>query len=146
MIVYRVCSKREISFIEEISGFDNVGNYYDININKNTFKYIKNIKYLHFYEKYEDILYSDTRKGRVFCKYDIPDFLLLKYKGIGFYLDYINFKNIINVNEYAIPTRELCYNYLVEYDTIEHDLDYEDIFDAYSKRLILTMKGYEKKL
>ena len=46
MIVYRVCSKREINKIISDKEFYGVGNYYDINLKLNTFKYNKNIKYL----------------------------------------------------------------------------------------------------
>ena len=39
MIVYRVCSKMEISRIVSDKGFCGVGNYYDVNLKLNTFKY-----------------------------------------------------------------------------------------------------------
>ena len=50
----------------------------------------------------------------------------------------INFKNIVNVNEYAIPTKNICYDYLVSYDILSDDLDFEDIIYDCGKRLILT--------
>lgn len=55
MIVYRVCSKREISRIVSDKGFCGVGNYYDVNLKLNTFKYDDGVKYLHFYDRYVDI-------------------------------------------------------------------------------------------
>lgn len=142
MIVYRVCSKREINKIISDKEFYGVGNYYDINLKLNTFKYNKNIKYLHFYEKYEDILYSNTCKDRIVCVYDIPNEILIKYSGIGFYLDCINFRNLVDVKEYAIPTFELVFENLISYNVIEEELDCEDMIDILSKKLV---KGNRRK-
>lgn len=133
MLVYRVCSKREIMAIINDKGFTNVGNYYDVNLKRNTFKYDSGVRYLHFYDKYDDVLHSNTDKGRYICEYDIPDDILTKYSSVGFYLDYINFRSLVDVREYAIPTYELVFKYLLGYDVLEQELDYEDIIDCENK-------------
>ena len=142
MIVYRVCSKREISRIVSDKGFCGVGNYYDVNLKLNTFKYDDSVKYLHFYDRYEDILHSSVSKGRFICEYDIPEETLIKYSGIGFYLDYINFGYLVDVKEYSIPTFELVFENLISYNVIEEELDCEDMIDILSKKLV---KGNRRK-
>lgn len=142
MIVYRVCSKREITKIISDKEFYDVGNYYDINLKLNTFRYNKNIKYLHFYDRYEDILHSNVSKGRFVCEYDIPEEVLIKYSGIGFYLGYINFRYLVDVKEYAIPAFELVFENLISYNVIEEELDYEDMIDILSRKLV---KGNGRK-
>lgn len=149
MIVYRVCSKMEISRIVTDKGFCGVGNYYDVNLKLNTFKYDDSVKYLHFYDRYEDILHSSVSKGRFICEYDIPEETLIKYSGIGFYLDYINFRYLVDVKEYAIPTFELVFEYLLSYNVIEEELDYEDMIGISSKRLVkdknIGGRNYERR-
>lgn len=135
MIVYRVCSKREISRIVSDKGFCGVGNYYDVNLKLNTFKYDDSVKYLHFYDRYEDILHSNVSKGRFICEYDIPKGMLIKYSGIGFYLDYMNFRYLVDVKEYAIPTFELVFENLIGYNVIEKELDYDDMIGISGKML-----------
>ncbi len=136
MIVYRVCSKREISRIVSDKGFCGVGNYYDVNLKLNTFRYDDSVKYLHFYDRYEDILHSNVSNGRFICEYDIPKEMLIKYSGIGFYLDYINFRYLVDVKEYAIPTFELVFENLIGYNVIEEELDYDDMIGISGKMLV----------
>lgn len=133
MLVYRVCSKDEIDIINREKNFDNVGKKYKSNILLNNFKYDTKLRYLHFFENYSDILYHNTLKGKYMCIYDIPEDVLYNYSGIGFYLDYINFRNIVKVNEFAIPVKILFYKYLVDYYELKDDLDYEDFLDCNKK-------------
>lgn len=146
MLVYRICSKREILSIINDNGFSNVGKLYENNVRLNNFKYDNNTKYLHFYSKLSDILYSDVSVGRYICVYQIPDEVLSKYSGVGYYLDYIDFRTLERVTEYAIPTSLLNINNLVGYSIIDKYLDYEDMMDESGYKLIKTKKIYIKDL
>ena len=61
--------------------------------------------------------------------------MLIKYFDIVFYLDYIDFRYLVDVKEYAIPTFELVFENLIGYNVIEKELDYEDMIGISGKRL-----------
>lgn len=84
----------------------------------NTHNYKPNIEYLHFFHFYEDAiqyisnLRAITWDGRTFIAlYDIPNEILDKYKGFGFYPE--NLYSNIPVLEYAIPYSELSNSFII---------------------------------
>ena len=61
--------------------------------------------------------------------------MLIKYFDIVFYLDYIDFRYLVDVKEYAIPTFELVVEYLFSYNVIEDEFDYDDMIGISCKML-----------
>lgn len=66
------------------------------------------------------------------CTYDIPNYLLEKHYGVGFYLDRFNFRKLEKVSEYAIENEFINFNYLLK---IERILEYIDIEDYMSDNI-----------
>lgn len=128
MIVYRVCKNEELQIIFKDNGFTNVGyNFNDSNLN--THQYSKNNKYLHFFLNKDSIFYLRTLKDRYICIYDIPEEILNKYEGMGYYWDYINYKTLNEVVEYAIEISNIRMEYLKQVSYIKQDLDYEALLE-----------------
>lgn len=128
MIVYRICKKEEIQEIFRDNSFTNVGSY-SCDSNLNTHHYDKNNKYLHFFLNKDSIFYLRTLKDRYICVYDMPEDILEQYKGIGYYWDYINYKNLNEVIEYAVEISNIKMAYLKQIGYIKQDLDYEDFLE-----------------
>lgn len=128
MIVYRVCKKIEIDKIFEDNNFQNVGsNYCGTTINDH--KYDKDSKFLHFFPNKDSILFLKTLKDRYFCVYDIPDEILNENMGTGYYLDFINYRDMKEVVEYAISTNIITIDNLKQIYYIKNEIDYEDLLD-----------------
>ena len=128
MIVYRVCKKIEIDKIFEDNNFQNVGsNYCGTTINDH--KYDKDSKFLHFFPNKDSILFLKTLKDRYFCVYDIPDEILNENMGTGYYLDFINYRDMKEVVEYAISTDIITIDNLKQIYYIKNEIDYEDLLD-----------------
>lgn len=131
MIVYRICDKEEIEKLFENHNINDIGfkivdkNYYGA-YKPNNHKYRKGRKYLHFFDDLANIFYLDTKKDRCICVYDIPEKILKNTKGVGKYLNFINYMHLCEVSEYAINTKLLNFNNLIKVDLIEEDIDYED--------------------
>lgn len=130
MLVYRLCKKEEINKIFSGFNFSEIGNICEVS-NKNNHKYIPNKKYIHFYDKKDSILYLNPLKDEYICTYSIPDDLLNKYKGTGKYLDFIKWENLSEIDEYAIPSELIEFEYLEKVDIIINDIEYEDFLDDY---------------
>ena len=148
MKVYRVCRINEVNNILNSKDFNLI---YNINKNgsQNTHKYKEGVSYLHFFDKIENLLYLDLYNNYYISIYDIPYELLSLYKGKGIYYDFISFKSIVKIDEYAIPTYELNFDYLKEIYKITKTLDTEDFFDEEYKDYLEKVYGeykYEKKL
>ena len=129
MIVYRLCREDEIQQILNSQSFSEVGNFCRNNSERNTHHYDENIKYLHFFKTKTDLLYLNTLKGRYICVYDIPEELLLKHYGLGKYRDYVRFAHLNQVEEFAIPTNLIKFDYLQSIDRIIKDIDVEDFYE-----------------
>lgn len=134
MLVYRICDKEEIDKLFENYNIEDIGfkivdkNYYGV-YKPNNHKYKNNKKYLHFFKDLENIFYLSTKKDRYICTYEIDDKILNKTKGIGKYLNFINYIHLIEVEEYAINIKLLDFNNLLKVDLIEEDIDYEDFLN-----------------
>lgn len=129
MKVFRLCRGDEVDCVLVEKTFANVGNYC-CDSDRNSHNYKDGVKYMHFFKKQSDLLYLNTFKGRFICVYDIPEDLLLKHYGQGKYMDYISFSSLRDVEEYAIPSENMSFNYLQSIDKIIEDIDVEDMYDG----------------
>ena len=144
MLVYRLCKKEEIEEILNSKNYKKVGKSFKINNKLNMHKYIENKKYLHFFKRKDSILYLNTIKGYYICTYDIPYKLLEFTFGLGYYLDKINFKISEQVEEYAIPSDYMLFEYLVKVDEIIDDIDIDDYLYNNIKNKLTTI--YENRI
>ena len=128
MKVFRLCREDEVRQIMNTNSFENVGSYYSNN-GCNIHTYLPDKKYLHFFTKKSDLLYLRSMKGRYICEYEIPQWLCDTHTGIGKYWDYVDFCELIEVKELAIPTDCIKMNYLKSINKIVKDIDYEDIIE-----------------
>ena len=146
MKVYRLCRKEEIISILKNQNFDGVGQECIQDETINTHKYKNDKKYLHFFPKFDDLLYLNTTEDNYICTYDIPDSILDKTKGIGKYVDFIKFMNLVDIEEYAIETSSLDLKNLLCVFKIEKFIDYEDLwFDRSLKGFIRPVYIQNKK-
>lgn len=125
MIVYRICKMAELKKIFEDNNFTNVG-YNFSNSDLNTHNYNKSSKYLHFFLNKDSIFYLRTLKDRFICVYDIPEYILNRYKGIGYYWDYINYRTLNEVIEYAIENNVIDLKFLKRVSYIKCDVEFEE--------------------
>ncbi len=118
MKLFRVCKRQEVGCILRDFGFENVGTEYT-SIEDNTHQYDKNKKYLHFFTKKKNIKYLGTmRNGMLLCTYDVPDQIAQDHTGIG---KYYTIRGIEVLEECAIPTEELRYEYLLAAQVLSFD-------------------------
>ncbi len=127
MQIYRLCKSKEYESILENRNFEYVGQEFQINPQKNTHQYLPNVKYMHFFENEISILYLAGYKGDYIFAYDVPDEILNSSKGCGFYFDFINFSSTCKVNEYAIDTKKMRFEYIKRIYSITQDLDFDYI-------------------
>lgn len=128
MIVYRLCRKDEIESILKNKNFNSVGKFFKADTKKNNHKYLVGKKYLHFFKNKDSLLYLNLSPNRYICTYDIPSKQLQNNAGIGKYLDYRYFEELQEIEEFAIDTSLLKFEYLIEADKITDFIDYEDFF------------------
>ena len=135
MVVYRICKKEEIEHIFNDKNFKNVGKTFEINKNTNTHLYTADKKYIHFFKDKDSIFYLDTCADMYICTYCIPDSLLERHYGVGFYLDRTNFRTLEKVSEYAIENELINFNQLLKIERIKEYIDIEDYiyYDITSK-------------
>lgn len=120
MLVYRVCTYDECKEILSNKSFDNAGYEYFSDPKQNTFNYELGTKYLHFYKELSDAYTFSSNNRCVLCLYNIDNEVLNNYAGTGYY----GYKN---KEEYAIPIREMKFEYLVYAYLIEDINDLDDI-------------------
>lgn len=125
MRVYRVCNIKEAQTILSQRSFDSVGIKQKNDSKKSTHRYQENINYMHFLDTELSLLYLHPKKGSLICVYDIPIEIANESKGIGLYLDFIFLKNIQEVNEYAIESSKIKFEYLKTIYEVEEDLDFD---------------------
>lgn len=130
MIVYRVCHIDELDDLIK-GNFDGLGKEYSREIMKdtNTHMYQEGVKYLHFFERIESIMYLRRVNGFYLCYYDIPEDLLDKGKGEGYYVKLDTMDRLVNVSEFAIPTSSLSMNNLIKIDRINSRIDLDDYIE-----------------
>lgn len=139
MKVYRICSKEEINEIFLNTSFLSIGNKFTENKSKNSFDYLPETLYMHFFKNLESILFLDTNSNRCICVYNIPDDILYAHLGYGKYLDFISFKNLLKIEEFAIPSNIIKFDYLEKVDLLASGIDYEEYlsedFKSFTKQL-----------
>lgn len=148
MIVYRICDKEEVEQILQDNNFNHVGNYGSKYKDKdiNTHDYKENEKYLHFFKNKDAICFMSTVEGRCICTYDIPEEILEESVGVGQYWEYLNFRYLVNEEEYAIKTRRLEYDFLIQVDEVINYIDAEDyLFDYSLEGFVKTIYQKEKQ-
>ena len=144
MQVYRLCSEYEINIILNTHDFSKISHFFYPSPKMNNHKYQPHQRYLHFFQKLSDILYQDTTSDKILCTYNIPDEILNKYIGLGYYFDYINYNNLQFVTEYAIPNVEINFPYLEKVERLKRNIDYEDFLND-ENLMTLTTTIYLKE-
>lgn len=125
MEVFRLCDTGEMEYILKNKNFSNVGQEFETDSCKNTHKYVKSRKYMHFFENEISLLYLSLFKGKYICVYNIPDEILRKSKGKGFYYDFIYFSKLHELTEYAICSDKIKFEHLSRIYRINEDIDFE---------------------
>ena len=150
MTIYRLCNKDEAEFILKNGNFKDIGHSCEKDFAKNTHQYIQDKKYMHFFEDELSLLHLYPSKGKMICVYQVPDDILEAAKGKGLYLDFINFENMQKVDEYAIESDKMKFEYLEKIYTIDEDLDFDyiphkdELYDALS--CIYDFNSWKKKI
>lgn len=144
MIVYRICKKNEIDSIFNSSSFSSIGNFCGV-FNGNSHSYMKNKKYMHFFDKKINILYLNPSKEEYLCEYNISDEILERYKGIGEYLDFIYWKSISKVEEYAIPSELIVFDNLEKIYSIKDYIEYDDLIEDENLTSLLELNYVKEK-
>ena len=126
MIVYRLSNKNEVDEILSNKNFNNVGSFFEIDKKKNNHKYNSNKKYLHFFRDKYSLLFLNMKKGEFICTYNIPDDILKEKSGYGAYLNFVTFKEVVPVPEFAVESELITFDYLVKIDKIIKDIEHED--------------------
>ena len=117
MLVYRICKKDEIEKIFKEKSFENIGRYFQINSSLNNHNYEDVYRYMHFFDDKVNILYLNL-SNHYLCTYDIPEDILCKYVGIGYYWDFEFLEHLENVKEYAVKSEEMDISFLKQVDYI----------------------------
>lgn len=146
MIVYRLCKEEEIREIISTKSFKKIGKKCQNNPNVNTHKYIEGHNYLHFFKDYSCIYYLNISKGNYICTYDIPDEILRKNIGIGYYLDRFFMRNLDSVEEYAIESTLINYSFLKQVAKINGYIDFEDYLEGSHDKYIETIYDKSEKI
>ncbi len=112
----------------------------------NTFKYDKDKDYIHFfrYKSFIQQFFDDDNAESIILSADIPDELLEKCKGFGFY---IIENQEVPIPEYAIPLEEFNENCIIRVEKGQKaNIEYEDL-NEYKKYLdtikTLKLKGID---
>lgn len=146
MLVYRVTSRIEIDKIIEHKSFKKIGSTnFDGYCNSHNYK--KNTYYMHFFLSKEDIFYLNNFMKRFICTYDIPDYLIKTYLGIGKYISKYSDKMQENINECAIPSKLIKLSYLESIEVLPLKYEYTDYLlnNSYNTTLIYS-KSHENIL
>lgn len=151
MLVYRVCSQKEISTIFQEKSLKSIGKVYPRNPKYNTHAYHKNQKYIHFFEYFEDIFYLNSSHRNIICTYDLPEDVLKDFMGFGFYLDCFYYETLQEVVEYAVPCEKVRFSSLQKVEEITDTIFIEDYIEGHFREKIETVydsskgKNYCKK-
>ena len=128
MKVFRLCDKEEYDSILENKNFNSVGSKFKIDPKKNTHQYLPDAEYIHFFKKPLSLLYLSLQKGKYVCVYNIPESILQQYEGTGLYLDFIFFRNLHEITEYAVPNSIVKFDYLEKAFLINEDIDFDEYY------------------
>ena len=145
MKVYRLCKRDEVDLILDKKQLNGLGKVCLNDPKLNNHIYDCNKKYMHFFEDKGSLFYLCVTTGTYICTYDIPDDLIGKYKGEGYYLDREFLRVLQSVSEYAIPSDELSFEYLNRIERVKSYVDYEDYLYDGDILEVETIYDSEKK-
>ena len=129
MLVYRICKKNEIEKIFKEKSFENIGRYFEKNSSLNNHNYEDVYRYMHFFDDKVNILYLNL-SNHYLCTYDIPEDILCKYVGIGYYWGFEFLDKLYEVREYAVKSEEINISFLKQVDYIKDFFEFDDyIYD-----------------
>ena len=141
MYLYRLCDPIEAKIILETKDFSSLGNNYR-NCFKNNFTYEPGKKYLHFFDSPYNIYFLNTIKDNYICTYDIPEEILPE-KNTCYNINFLDFDNNGDVDEYVIESNKILFDYLYSMDKIRETIDYEDYLYSDLSKMIKPI--YDKK-
>jgi hypothetical protein len=141
MILYRICSDREVNLILD-NDFSKVGSLganlieYQNEKGMNNHKYNPDKYYMHFYKDKGNVLFMNVFAGSYVCTYDLPDDMLEGKLRVGKYTGYFYGNNEINVCEYAIESEMIKKEYLQKIERTKEDIcitddDFPDSLDDF---------------
>lgn len=145
MLVYRVCAENEIKHLLDDKSFKNIVKKYDSKYKLNSHKYKEDKKYIHFFKNFDSIFYYAVTEGSYVCIYDIPEEILERSAGIGYYYDRIHLEKLEAVEEYAVEENDLDINYLKTIKRSNRFIDFEDYVYNNYKRSLITVFDRKKK-
>ena len=145
MLVYRVCSEKEVGIIFEEHSICNIGKEFTSFPTIRSHVYQSGRKYIHFFKNYKDIYRLDIAETPCICTYNIPDELLEQYKGTGNYMTLVFPYKWETVEEYAIPSDLVDYEFLNKVDVVDAETEdeYGDILPDPIVKSTFTM--YERE-
>lgn len=147
MLVYRVCRPEEFEQIIGNGDFSVIGGKFTLNdtVSLNSHEYEEAGNYLHFFKELSSIILLANLKDHYLCYYDLPEDLLEKYKGIGYYQEPSLWMNTSKLEEYAIPSRLLNREFIVGIDRIKYGIDIDDYIEDPSFHDYIEMVYYQGK-
>ena len=130
--VYRFVSEREKRAIEacDISG---IGSTWEQDSRRNTHKYKEGVRYVHFVANKHDTqdVYRELKRSKCYlCTYRIPNSILKKYAGKGFYPPHGYDNSYTEIKEYAIPSEQYNPEWLQKITLVNPALQ-EEMADLY---------------
>ncbi|MDE5539154.1 MAG: hypothetical protein K2J20_01560, partial [Bacilli bacterium] len=142
--IYRACSREEVDYLLDNGDIKEMGSFCCY-LGCNSHKAEIGCKYLYFFLSKKAILYMCPEEGMCVCTYDIPEDVLAKYEGVGYYSDYIRGTLIISVKEFAVKSEEMKFEYLKKAELLLKDIDYRDFDDDGGIKNDLVSTIYEAK-
>lgn len=122
MRVYRYVSENELEKILS-NDIDNIGNMFERHKKDviNNHKYIKGVKYLHFFKDKKDLermqlVYRKHIRPFYFCEFEIPTKALLSHSGQGYYPAMHEETDYAIIDEFALPVKLFKKDYLKAYE------------------------------
>ncbi|MBE5738585.1 MAG: hypothetical protein E7354_02540 [Clostridiales bacterium] len=126
--VYRFISERERQALEN-SDISQIGSLWQSNDGRSNHKYRENTRYIHFVDSIQDAndIYNALKDSKAYlCSYSIPTSVLKKYVGKGYYPPHGYDYSYTEIKEYAIPSEEFDFSWLISIQSVEEFLNKKD--------------------
>jgi len=133
MLLYRLCKEEEISKILKTEKITTIGRYCKNTHKLNTHIYKKDKKYLHFFLEEYEIINLNPKEGNYICTYDIPENIVNKYLGYGYYRSMFDLETLNKIKECAIPVELINFSNLKKIERIQDYLDIDSYLDDINK-------------
>ena len=127
MKLYRIGNSEEKDIIMDNKSFLDVGKYFHDH-KMNTFHY-GDSRYMHFFSSKEHLIVFGISPERYIFTYEIPDEVVSKFQGIGYYYHPYDFNYLNSVEEYAIPSELVCFDYLESIEYISKEFCYANCLE-----------------